>query len=118
DRFGTVCESTAPDGAFMCRFFTIGDADYLHYDRPLGILYSSRRSNGLGYLRGKGGDFADFVKMAGDGPWPDAAPVPGMNLGNNMLYREYELVRRATGDALPPFDLPRVLEDLGRELRW
>ncbi|HEX5184304.1 MAG TPA: glycosyltransferase [Allosphingosinicella sp.] len=117
DRFGTVCDSTAPDGCFMCRFFTV-DEDYVHYDRALGILYSSRRSNGLGYMRGTGGDYPDFVKLCGDGPWLDAAPVPGMSLGSNMLYHEYELVRRATGDRLPPFNRPLILKDLGRELRW
>jgi hypothetical protein len=117
DRFGTICDSTAPDGAFMCRFFTLED-EYIHYDRPLGILYASRRSNGLGYLRGEGGDYPDFLKMYGAGPWLDAAPVPGMSLGNNMLYHEYELVRRETGDRLPPFDRPAILKDLARELRW
>jgi hypothetical protein len=117
DRFGTVCDSIAPDGAFMCRFFTL-EEEYVHYDRPLGILYASRRSNGLGYLRGKGGDYPDFVKLFGDGPWLDAAPVPGMSLGNNMLYHEYELVRRVTGDRLPPFNRPAILKDLARELRW
>ena len=116
-RFGTVCDSTAPDGAFMCRFFTFEDS-YVHYDRPLGILYASRRSNGLGYLRGKGGDFPDFLKLSGGDDWLHAAPVPGMSLGNNMLYHEYELVRRATGDRLPPFDMPAILKDLARELRW
>jgi hypothetical protein len=117
ERFGTVCDSTAPDGAFMCRFFTFEDR-YIHFDRPLGILYSSRRSNGLGYLRGKGGDFPDFFKLSGGEDWLHAAPVSGMSLGNNMLYHEYELVRRATGNRLPSFDLPAIMKDLARELRW
>lgn len=117
DRFGTVCDSIGTDGAFMCRFFTVDD-HYVHYDRALGILYSSVRSNGLGYMRGTGGDYPDFVKMAGDGPYLDAAPVPGISLGSNMLYHEYELVRRATGDRLPAFDRAGVLKELGRELRW
>jgi len=117
ERFDTVCDSIAPDGAFMCRFFTFED-EYLHYDRPLGILHASLRSNGLGYLRGKGGDFADFVRLSGNESWLDAAPVPGINLGNNMLYHEYELVRRGSGRKLPPFDRPAILRDLGSALRW
>ena len=117
DRFGDVCSSTGPDSAFMARFLALDDL-YLHYDRPIGILYGSRRSNGLGYLRGKGGDFADYVKMFGGRPWLDAAPLPGVNLGQNMLYHEYELVRRLTGDRLPPLDPGSVLDDLGAQLRW
>ncbi|HMJ92716.1 MAG TPA: hypothetical protein VK472_01315, partial [Allosphingosinicella sp.] len=117
DRFGDVCNSTSPDTAFMSRFFALRDR-YLHYDRALGILYGSMRSSGLGYLRGAGGDFSDFMSLAGDRAYLDAAPVPGVNLGSNMLYHEYELVRRVSGDRLSPLDRPAILRELGSALQW
>src|SRR5436853_9283 len=75
--FGDVCNSSGPDSAFMWRFFALRDR-YIHFDRPVGIFYASHRSTGLGYLRGRGGDFADYVKTFGDKPWLDAAPIPGV----------------------------------------
>lgn len=116
-RFGDYCKSTGPDSAFTARFLALFDR-YRHHDLPAGITHSARRSNGLGYLRGKGGDFADFMKTFGNGDWLAAAPLPGVNLGQNMLYHEYELVRRATGDRLPPLDRAAVIEDLARALVW
>jgi hypothetical protein len=116
-RFGDYCRSTGPDSAFTARFLSLFDS-YRHFDRACGILYGTRRSNGLGYLRGKGGDFADFRNMFGAGDWLAAAPLPGVNLGQNMLYHEYELVRRATGERLPPLDRAAIIEDLGRALVW
>ena len=117
DKFGDVCNSSGPDSAFMWRFLALEDR-YIHFDRPLGIFYASHRSTGLGYLRGRGGDFADFVKTFGERPWLDAAPIPGVNLGQNILYHEYELVRRATGDRLPPLDRAAILQDLAAHLHW
>jgi hypothetical protein len=116
-RFGSVCSSTAPDTAFMARFLALND-HYIHMDKAPGVLYGSERSNALGYMRGKGGDFADYQKTWGNRPWLEAAPIPGLNLGSNMLFHEYELVRRETGERLPPLDRAGVLEDLGTELRW
>jgi hypothetical protein len=116
-RFGNVCHSTGPDSAFLCRFLALEDV-YLFDDRAAGILYGSERSNGIGYLSGKGGDFADFLSLFDDRSWLDAAPVPGVNLGQNMLYHEYERVRRETGGRLPPLDRQAVLAELGRSLRW
>ncbi len=117
DRFGDLCNSTSPDTCFTYRFCTL-HSRYLHLDRPLGILYASDRSNGLGYLRSTGGDFADFQKGWGDRAWLDAAPLPGVNLGFNMLYHEYELVRRAAPGQLPPIDRAACLNQLAEGLRW
>jgi hypothetical protein len=117
ERFGNLCSSTGPDIAFMIRFLALNDR-YVHFDRAAGILYGSVRSNGLGYLRGSGGDYADFLKLWGDRAWLQASPVPGVAVGSNMLFHEYELVRRETGDSLPPLDLAGVLNDLGGGLRW
>ena len=55
-------------------------------------------SNGWGYLRGKEtGAWADWIKLWGDRPWIDAAPIPGINLGYNVMFHEYNLVRRVAG---------------------
>lgn len=117
DRFGDVCKSTGPDSAFLARFLALHDS-YTHHDRAQGVLLAPDRSIGMSYLRGKGKDFPDFLGMIGDRPWLDAAPVPGISLGNNLLYHEYELVRRATADRLPPFDRDAILRDLASDLRW
>src|SRR5207302_4809029 len=61
-RFGSVCNSNAPDTAFMARFLALYDR-YIHLDRATGVLYGSTRSNGLGYLRGTGGDFGDYQQL-------------------------------------------------------
>lgn len=118
-RFGDLCDSTGPDSCFTYRFCALNER-YLHFDRALDVLYASHRSNGLGYYRNKtDGDFGDFMKMWGERGWLDAAPVPGVNLGQNMLYHEYELVRRAVGgDVLPPLDLDCYLRDLAAALKW
>ena len=34
----------------------------------------------------------------GDRPWLDAAPIVGLNMGQNVLFHQYELVRRVTDD--------------------
>jgi hypothetical protein len=116
-RFGSVCRSTGPDLAFVSRFLASHD-EYLHADRSPGILYAPHRSSNMGYLRGTGGDFAAFRRLFGDRPWLDAAPVPGVNLGSNMLFHEYELTRRETGDRLPPLHRAACLDELAAALRW
>jgi len=117
ERFGSVCRSTGPDLAFVSRFLASHD-EYLHADRSPGILYAAHRSTNMGYLRGTGGDFAELRRLFGGRPWIDAAPLPGVNLGNNMLFHEYELTRRATGDRLPPLQRAACLDDLASALRW
>jgi glycosyltransferase involved in cell wall biosynthesis len=117
ERFGDVCNSTAPDSSFMARFLALYGY-YIHFDRAAGILYGSMRSSGMGYIRGAGGDFPDYRKRWDDRAWLDAAPIPGISLGGNILFHEYELVRRETGDRLPPLDPAGVMNDLSTELRW
>jgi len=117
DRFGDVCVSIASDSCFSVRFLALHD-DYLHYDRALAVSYAPHRSAGLGFLSGGGRDFADFRRMWGERPWLDASPVPGLNLGQNMYLHEYELVRRKTGDRLPPLDRKGCLDHLGESLIW
>ena len=118
DRFGDLCVSTTADSCFAFRFCALYD-DYLHLDRSLTVLYGSHRSAGLGYLSGGGGDFADYRQTWRGDSWLDAAPLPGLNLGYNMLFHEYELVRRAVdGGRFPPIDRAGYLRDLGRGLAW
>jgi hypothetical protein len=117
ERFGNVCDSIAPDSSFMARYLALYD-HYIHFDRAAGILYGSTRSSGMGYLRGTGGDFGDYRKRWDGRPWLDAAPIPGISLGSNVLFHEYELVRRQTGDRLPPLDPAGVMDDLSAALRW
>ena len=116
--FGDICNSTGPDTCFAFRFCATHER-FIHYDRALGVVYASDRSTGLGYLRGGGGDFDDFVKAWQSRPWLDAAPIPGLNLGLNLLFHEYEFVRKATSDPeFPPIDKTGYLRDLARGLQF
>ena len=117
-RFGNICDSTGPDSCFTYRFCATHDR-YVHFDRPVGIIYASHRSAGGGLLRGSGGDFGDFTRSLGERPWLDAAPIPGFNLGQNMLFHEYELVRRSTDNpAFRPIERDGYLSELARALQW
>lgn len=115
-RFGDICNGTSGDAPFLCRYLTLDDR-YLHYDRPIGIGYAPQRSAGFGYLRGEGGDFPDYQKIWGKRKWLERAPIPGINLGHNMLFHEYEIVRKQTGERLPPIDFDAYLQALGQALR-
>jgi hypothetical protein len=116
-RFGSFCASTTPESCFGFRYSAIADT-YVHFDRPLGIHYGSGRSNGLGYIRGEtSAAFGDFLKLHGDRPWLDAAPIPGLSLGQNIFYHEYMLARREVGqDRFPPVEMDGYLKDIARGL--
>ncbi len=116
-RFGNICNSIGPDASFSIRFLALED-DYLHFDRVLAVTFAPHRSSGLGYLSGGGRDFTDFRTMYGERQWLDASPVPGINLGQNIYYHEYELTRRVVGDRLPPLEREGCLEQLGEAMIW
>ncbi len=118
-RFGDYCASTAPESCFGFRFCAIAES-YVHFDRPLGLHYATARSNGLGYIRGEtSGAFGDYLRLHGDRPWLDAAPIPGLSLGQNIFYHEYRLVQREAGDSrFPPVDMEGYLKDIARGLFW
>jgi hypothetical protein len=116
-RFGSICRGAAPDSAFMARYLALHDR-CLHFDRSLAVMYGSERSTGMGYLRGAGGDFADFRRIYGDGAWLEDAPVPGVSLGFNLMFHDYEMVRRETGELLPRINRQAVLDTLATDLRW
>ena len=118
ERFGSICDSTTPDSCFAYRFCATHDR-YVHFDRAIGALFGYHRSIGIGYLRGQGADFQQFMHLWGDRPWLDAAPIPGLTLGQNILFHEYELVRRVIGD--PPFkpiQMDGYLREIGSALTW
>ncbi|HEX3579436.1 MAG TPA: hypothetical protein VHY33_12805 [Thermoanaerobaculia bacterium] len=115
-RFGSICDSAAPDGAFVFRFCAVDDV-FHHLDQALFVVYGFAHSNGWGYLRGvESGAWADYMKLWGDRPWIDAAPIPELKLGQNVMFHEYNLVRRAAGDRFPPIDRERYLDHLGSSL--
>jgi hypothetical protein len=115
-RFGSICDSASPDGAFVFRLCAVDDV-FHHLDQALFILYGFAHSNGWGYLRGDlSGAWADWIKLWSDRPWLDAAPIPGLNLGQNVMFHEYNLVRRVAGDRFPPIDRERYLNILGSSL--
>jgi hypothetical protein len=111
DRFGDICDSAGPDAAFTFRFCAL-EQRYVHLDRPLAVIYRGERSNGAGYLSGIETDYEDFKATWGDSPWIEAAPLPGLDLGWNVLFHEYELVRREVGDVLPPLSPEGYLHGL------
>jgi hypothetical protein len=117
-RFGNVCASTTPDAPFGLRLCALNE-HYLHFDMPLAIHYAFGRSNGLAYLRGESSSpiFGDFLRLLGDRPWLDAAPIPGLTLGLNIFWHEYALARRQSGEEkFPPIDMDAYLNDLSRGL--
>jgi hypothetical protein len=115
-RFGDICKGASGDAPFLCRYLTVDDR-FLHYDRSICVAYAPQRSAGMGYLRGEGGDFADYLQTYGARKWLDRAPIPGINLGHNMLFHEYEIVREQTGE-LPPIDFDAYLRALGEALAY
>jgi hypothetical protein len=119
DRFGDFCNSSTPDSAFAFRFCAIEDT-YRHLDRAMAIIYAFKYSNGLSlFRRDSGGTWDDFTKLWGDRAWLPEAPMPGLDLGQNILFHEYNLVRRAVRDErFPPIDRAGCLRELSRALAF
>ena len=111
-RFGNICHSTGADSCFTYRCCAVRDR-YLLLDRALFVGYAMHRSAGWGYFSGDGGDFRDFSDSLATQSWLEAAPIPGVSLGQNMLYHEYELVRRAISHhAFKPVEMKGYVRDL------
>jgi hypothetical protein len=115
--YGTICASVTPDASFAYRFCARHDR-FVHLDRPVAVMYAFALSNGQAYFRqDSSGPFGDFLALWGERPWLDAAPIPGVSLGLNVIFHEYNLVRRATGgDGLPPLDMTAYVRALARGL--
>jgi hypothetical protein len=117
-KFGSICDSDTPDAAFLFRVCAVDEVLH-HYDRALIITYGYTFSNGWAYFRGhQSGAWADWIKLWGDRPWIEAAPIPGLSLGYNVMFHEYNLVRRVAGDRFPPIDQDRYLNHLGSSLSY
>jgi hypothetical protein len=116
-RFGSICRGAGPDSVFLARYLASYER-YLHFDCAMYIMTASERSTGLGYLRGTGGDYADYRQTIGNGPWLPFAPVPGIDIGYNLLFHDYETVRREAGERLPAVDRAGALNALAEDLRW
>jgi hypothetical protein len=112
-RFGSICDSNAPDITFLFRFLAL-EPRYLHLDAALSVLYAFQYSNGQGYFRSDTtGTFADFMQLWADRPWLEAAPIPGLTLGVNIVFHEYNLVQNVVGnDAFPVIDMQGYLREL------
>jgi glycosyltransferase involved in cell wall biosynthesis len=116
ERFGGICDSLAADVSFTFRFLGMYDR-YLYLSRGFGVLHSFDRSHAAGFLTGKANDMADLRAMWGDRPWLDAAPIPGLNVGQNMVFHEYVLAQRVFGaERFPPIDMDGYLRELGGAL--
>ena len=112
-RFGNICDSVAADVSFTFRVLGMYDR-YLYLSRGLGVLHAFSRSHAAGFLTGKPNDLADLRAMWGDRPWLDAAPIPGLTVGQNMLFHEYVLAQRVFGpERFPPIDIDGYLRELG-----
>lgn len=104
DQFGSVCDSAAPDTAFLFRFCAIEER-YLHSDRSAGVVYAQRLGNERSVVNGQ-------TQLA-----LDDAPIPGLNIGRNFIFHEYQRVRRETGsERFPPIDRGAYIHDLARGL--
>ena len=58
------------------------------------------------------------IENGNDRPWLDAAPIPGLEIGQNMLFHEYVLAQRVFGtERFPPIDPDGYLRELGTALR-
>lgn len=119
DRFGSICDSVSPDITFTFRFSALFDR-YIHFDRALTALYAFRLSNGQAYYRrDTTGTFGDFMSLWGDRPWLDAAPIPGLTLGINVAFHEYNLVRREIGgERFPEIEFLGYVRELGKGLAY
>lgn len=116
ERFGDICDSVAADVSFTFRFLGMYDR-YLHLSRGIGVLHAFSRSHAAGFITGKPNDLADLREMWGDRPWLDAAPIPGLTVGQNMLFHEYVLAQRVFGlQRFPPIDMDGYLRELGSAL--
>jgi hypothetical protein len=114
-RFGNFCDSNAPDLTFLFRFFAL-EPRYLHLDAALSVLYAFKFSNGQGYFRrDTGGTFGDFMKLWDDRPWLEAAPIPGLTLGLNVVFHEYNLVQNVVGkETFPTIEMQGYLRELAK----
>jgi hypothetical protein len=115
--FGNLCDSSTPDAAFSYRFCAL-ESRFHYWDRAPSVLYAFGFSNARSFFSGiSGGTWDDFVRLWGEKPYLDAAPIPDLNLGLNVCFHEYNLVRStAAGKHFPAIERDGYLRELSRVL--
>ena len=115
--FGDLCDSSTPDAAFSYRFCAL-ESHFHYWDRAPSVLYAFRFSNARSFFSGiAGGTWDDFMRLWGDKPYLSAAPIPDLNIGLNVCFHEYNLVRSTpAGRHFPAIDRDGYLRELARAL--
>jgi hypothetical protein len=115
--FGNLCDSSTPDAAFSFRFCAL-ESSFHYWDRAPAVVHAFGLSNALSFFSGiPGGTWDDFVRLWGEKPYLDAAPIPDLNLGLNVCFHEYNLVRStAAGKHFPAIERDGYLRELARAL--
>jgi hypothetical protein len=115
--FGDICDSSTPDAAFTYRFCAL-ESRFRYWDRAPTVMHSFHFSNARSLLSGvPGGTWDDFVRLWGDRPFLAAAPIPDLNLGLNVCFHEYNLVRATPdGERFPPVEFRGYLRELSHAL--
>jgi hypothetical protein len=115
--FGNLCDSSTPDAAFSYRFCAL-ESQFHYWDRAPSVLYAFRFSNARSFFSGtSGGPWDDFMRLWGEKSYVHAAPISEFNVGLNVCFHEYNLVRStAAGRHFPPIDLDGYLRELARLL--
>ncbi|HYJ30771.1 MAG TPA: hypothetical protein VEW25_10575, partial [Allosphingosinicella sp.] len=117
--FGDLCDSATPDAAFSYRFCAL-ESRFHYWDRAPALVRAFGLSNARSCFSGiSGGTWDDFVRLWGDKPYLEAAPIPGLNLGMNVCFHEYALVRsHAAGRHFPAIDRDGYLREISRALPY
>ena len=118
--FGDLCDSSTPDAAFAYRFCAL-ETRFHHLDRAAAIVHAWEVSNARSFLTGAapGGTWDDFLRLRGARPLVAAAPIPDLDLGQNVSFHEYNLVRStAAGKHFPQIEHGGYLRELSHALPW
>ncbi|HYJ31516.1 MAG TPA: hypothetical protein VEW25_14390 [Allosphingosinicella sp.] len=115
--FGDMCDSSTPDAAFSYRFCAL-ESSFHYWDLAPAVLRGFGFSNARSFFSGtRGGSWDDFVSLWGEKPYIAAAPIPDLNLGLNVCFHEYNLVRSTTaGTHFPAIGRDGYLNELSRIL--
>ena len=118
-KFGNICDSDTPDAAFLFRVCAVDDVLH-HYDRALDhhVWLCASVTDGHTFAANDRahGPTGSSSGVTGRGSTP--RPIPGLSLGYNVMFHEYNLVRRVAGDRFPPIDHERYLNHLGSSLAY
>jgi len=118
-RFGTICDSIAPDWNFCYRALALIDS-LLFYDRSVLIHYATGQSNGESQSRNvMTSAFRDFLANLGSRQLNFATPIPEVVTVWNAIINEYCAVKQATGSSkFPELDLQKYMGALAVGVGW